>query len=124
MSDKYGPNTPVVEAHVKICAGLTVEQAHSMILAWDVTPGDLWLGAQNVAWLAARRVSRQDAWNATVHALDDALHQAAWNATVHGATRAALDVATALVVRDRIRVETFETLAAPWASVMGRTWDE
>jgi hypothetical protein len=65
------------------------------------------------AWAlgAAQGAARDVAWSAARDVAWDVARDVAWGA------------AWALVVRDLITPEQFDTLTGPWVSVMGRTWE-
>ena len=118
MSDRYGPQTTEIEALLDRVRNLTDDEAQALADAWDA----VW-DACDAAWVAACA----DAWDAWVAAWDAAWD--AWDAIwdVCDATRATRDVVLALVVRDLIGQHGFtqthyDTLVAPWESVMGTEW--
>ena len=100
--EALGPNGAEVVAFLDLLPTLTRTQ-------WDAAGDAAWLtargAARDAAWGAARRAARDAAWNAAW----DAARVAAWNA----ARVATLDAAGALVVRDLITAEQFDTLTAP-----------
>jgi hypothetical protein len=61
---------------------------------WDAA----WEDAERAAWSSPWRLGREKAWTVAWYAL------------------------LALFVRDRVSQQHFETLVAPWESVMGKTW--
>ena len=82
--------------------------------------------ASPAAAKAARREHRQAAWSGARDAAQHAVRMAAGGVAPSQAGRAledfadfAAEAATALVVRDLISDEDYETLTFPWASVMG-----
>ena len=80
--------------------------------AWDAAWDAAWAAARDAAWAAARNAARYAAWAAARDAARTAARTAAGNA--------ARDAARALVVRDRLAQEHYETLTRPWASVIGK----
>jgi hypothetical protein len=90
-----GPNGQQVAALIVQADTVTPEQARQLRSACDAAWYAAWDAARYVAWGAARYAAWYAAWGA------------------------AGDVACAYVVRDRISVEHFTTLAGPWISVMG-----
>ena len=108
-----GPNGAEVERFIESCRTVTDEQAERLDAAWDAA----WDAARDAATLVA-------AWDAARGAAWDAAWGAAALVAARGATLvAAWDAARALVVRDLITDEQFDTITYPWVSVMGRTWE-
>lgn len=94
----YGPNHEQVAALIERAAGMTDEQAKALAVVWDT--------ARDTSWDNARDAARAAAWDSTQVAAWAAAWDAVWDATI------------ALVVRDLISPEHFDTLYGPWASVM------
>jgi hypothetical protein len=103
-----GPNGEDVARLIESARTITPEQAERLRAAWNAALD----AARYVAWAAARAA-----------ALLAVFHAAARHAAWHAAWYAAWYAALALVVRDLITPEHFDTLTAPWVSVMGRTWE-
>ena len=79
--------------------------------------------AWDAAWYAARAAARDAARYAARDAAMAAARDAAWYAAGDAArddSNAAADAAGALVVRDCLPQEHYETLTRPWASVIGK----
>jgi hypothetical protein len=109
MSEKYGPNTAQVEAYLAILPTLTAGQwVAARDAAWVVRRARV--AAWDAAWDAARDASRDASWDATRDAAWVAARDAAW---VVRRARDAARAAEALVVRDLITPEHFDTLTAP-----------
>jgi hypothetical protein len=102
-----GPNGEQVAALLERASQLTTGDVQRLATAWDA--------AWNAAWVAARDA----VWNAARNAARDAARVAARDAAWDVARDAAWDAARALVVRDLLVGEHFETLTRPWVSVMG-----
>ena len=71
-----------------------------------------WTASMTAAWDAAMEAAGDAAMDAAMEAAGDAAGNAAWNA--------AYDAAEALVLRDFLAQEHYETLTRPWASVIGK----
>jgi hypothetical protein len=84
--------------------------------ARDAARNAAWNAARNAALDAALDAARDTARNAAWNAARDAARNAAWNA----AWNAARDAAAALVVRDLITTDEYDTLTRPWRQVIGR----
>lgn len=92
--EALGPNGEEVAAFLELLPTLTSTQ-------WGA------------AWDAAREVARGAARYAAEEAAGDAARYAAWGAAGDAAWDTAWDAACALVVRDLITTEQFDTLTAP-----------
>ena len=107
-----GPQGAEVAALIDRChhlAGGDLERlAAARISAWGAT--------RISAWDATRGAARDAAWGAARAAAWGATRGAAWDA----AWGAAWDAARALIVRDAISREHYNTLTRPWASVIGK----
>ena len=86
-----GPNGEAVAALIERCRTLTADEVGRLDAAWNAALN----AARNAAWYAAWNAARNAAW------------YAAWNA------------ARALVTRDLITPDQFQTLAGPWIEVIG-----
>lgn len=114
MTAKYGPNTAQVEAFLALLPSLTVEQweaARGVATTWSASARtSAWAAVEETPLTDAADTAREAAWNT---AWDTAYTgDAAWE-TVWDAGYAA-DAALALVVRDLISREDFDTLTAPF----------
>ena len=87
----YGPQTIEIEALIEKIKCVTEKQAVELKSAWDAN----WNTAWEAAWIIAREAAR---------------NAGRW---------AARDAVLALLVKDKISVEDFDTLYGPWKSVMG-----
>jgi hypothetical protein len=103
-----GPNGREVAALIDRAGRLTPEEAELLYGVW----GARWNAAGNAAWDVAGGAARNAAWVAAGNAASNA----AGNAAAGVAARIA---ASALVVRDLITLEHFDTLYGPWESVIG-----
>ncbi|MHB1701334.1 MAG: hypothetical protein ACYCSN_14580 [Acidobacteriaceae bacterium] len=105
---KYGPQTPEIEALIAKIRSLTHEQAKALDDAWD--------DARNDAWYAVRYDASYAARDAAWYAARDAAWDAPWYT--------ARDAILALLVRDLITPEQFDLLYGPWKSVMEKEKEE
>ena len=76
---------------------------------WDLTPEEA----------SALRAARDAAWGAAREAAGEAARDAAWYAALNAARDAVLDVVMAVLVRDLITPEQYDTLTGPWRTVTG-----
>ena len=111
MSDRFGPNTAQVEAFLGVLRGLSGEQVETARADWDA--------ARDADWYAARDAARDAARGPALVAARAAARDTVWDA-VWGP---AWDAAVALVVRDLISQEHFDTLTAPMRAA-GVNFDE
>ena len=126
-SAALGPQGPLLVKLFEQARNVTPEQLRALGAAggaaWDAARDAAGGAARDAAGGAARDAARDAAggaardaaWDAARGAARDAAGGAAWDA----ARDAAWDAAWALVVRDLITAEQYETLAGPWISVMG-----
>ena len=95
---------------------LAGDKLRDLAAAWRATGYAARYAAGNAAryavWDAARDAALAAAWSAARYA--------AWRAARYAARHATYDAAWALVVRDRLPQEHYETLTRPWASVIGK----
>jgi len=134
----FGPNGEAVAALLERAWHLTADEADRLRTAWDAAWGATrdaaWGATRDATMDATRDATRDAAWDAawaatrgatrgatrdatrdaTRGATRDATRDAAWGAT-RGAAR---DAALALIVRDLISEEHFNTLYGPWVSVI------
>lgn len=94
----FGPQGVEVAALIERAGRLTHDEAHALHAAWGA------------AWGAARGAARG--------AAGDAARGAAWGAAWDAARDAAWDAAIALLTRDLISPEHFDTLYGPWRQVI------
>jgi hypothetical protein len=112
--EALGPNGEVLAALVERVSRLTVDEVRDLRAAW----GSSWGAARGGAWGAARGA----AWGAAWGGARGGAWGAAWGAArggARGAARgAAWDAALALLTRDLISEDHFNTLYGPWAKVI------
>ena len=110
-----GPQAAQVVALIARAATLTPDEARRLRAAWDAARGAArgaaWDAARDAAWDAARGAARDAVWDAAWHAARDAT----WGAVRYAAWYAAC----ALVARDLISTEHYDTLTTPWRTVIG-----
>ena len=112
-TDALGPQGVQVAALIERSRRLAADDLQRLTAEWPAA----W-AARDVAWEAAtdaaRDAARDAAWEAAWEAATDAARDAAW-----GAAWVARDVALALVVRDLISTEDYDTLTLPWRQTIG-----
>ena len=79
--------------------------------ARDASGNATWYAARDAAWTAARDAARNAAWYAARDAARDAARYAARSA--------AMEAVEALVARDCLAREHYETLSRPWRTTVG-----
>ena len=94
----FGPQGEQVASLIDRAGRLTADEANSLYAAWDAARA----AARAAARPAAREAARDAAWDP------------AWPA--------ARDAAWALIVRDLITPDQFDTLTRPWVQVINPTW--
>ena len=104
--EALGPNGVEVVAFLELLPTLTSTQ-------WDATCDATWDAAWDATWDAARDATWDAARKAVWVAVWDAVWVAAWDAARDAAWDASRKAACALVVRDLITTELFDTLTAP-----------
>ena len=112
-----GPNGEAVAALIKRARRVTSREAQALAQAWEAAWGAAREAAWGAAWEAAWGAAREAAWGAA----REAAWGAAWGAAGGAAGGAVGYAAWALVVRDLISREDFDTLYGPWASVMEKS---
>jgi hypothetical protein len=109
-----GPNGETVAALIERARTITPDEAERLNAAWNAARDAARSAARSAARYAVRSAARDAAW--------DAARYAAWNAARdaarYAAWYAARDATLALVVKDLITPDQFNTLYGPWASVM------
>ena len=100
----FGPQGEQVVALLERAGALTKQEVNSLIAA----RGAAWAAAWAAARDAARDAARAAAWDAAWAAAWDAAWAAAWGSI------------GALVVRDLITTEDYDTLTLPWRRIVGR----
>ena len=131
-TEALGPQGEHVAAFISSIRAITGSAAERLALAWDAARDATrdatrdaardaaWAATWYAVWDAVRYATRDAAWDAT----RDAAWAATWYATrdaVRDATwNAARDATLALLVRDLITTEQYDTLTRPWASVIGK----
>jgi hypothetical protein len=126
-----GPNGEAVAALIDRCRTLTDDEIRRWDAARDAAWYAAWYAARDAAGDAAGEAAWEAAWYAARDAAWDAAREAAWDAAGDAAREAAWEAARyaaryaawALLVRDLITAEQFDTLTGPWVAVMGRTWE-
>lgn len=110
--EAFGPQGVHVVALIESARNLTADQASSLRTARDAAG----YVARSAAWDAARDAAGYAAgyaaWDAAQYAAGYVAWDAAWDAAGH--------VARALIVRDLITTEQYDTLTLPWRKVVGR----
>ena len=96
---KYGPQTEEIEALIGKISGMTRKQAVDLEDVWD----------------AVWNIVRDAPWDATWEAAWNDAREAVWNWAVWDAI---WETVVALLVRDSISAEHFDTLYGPWKSAM------
>ena len=108
--EALGPNGVGVAAFLELLPTLTRAQ-------WSATWEATWEATRDATWEATRDAAREAAWAAAWDAAWAAARDAAWEATWEAARDAAWDATRdatwALVMRDLITTEQFDTLTAP-----------
>lgn len=114
---KYGPNTAEVERLLAVLRTATPEDQRACNRACAGVPDDVWDHSMKRARDACRDVAepRHDEWAAVCDAFDP---------EVVAFMGVYVDAAWALMVRDQIDPDDFETLVGPVAAVFGRCWEE
>jgi len=135
-----GPQGQLVAAHIERARHLSADDCRQLAAAGSVARGAAWTtartaaltaagsvagtatwtAARGAAWTTARTAALTAAWDAALTAVRTAVRDAALTAA-QDATWAAI---AALLVRDLITDEWFDSLTGPWRSVMGPTWEE
>ena len=107
-----GPQGEHVAALIERASVLTEDEVERLAAAWVATKDAAWGVAWGAAWAAAWTVGRNAAW--------DAAWAAAWTVGRVAAWVAARDAGRALVARDLISSEGYDTLTLPWRRAIGR----
>jgi len=126
-----GPQAAQVAALIGRVAAITEDEARRLRAAQNASWYAAWGAAQDAAWYAVWYAARDAAWNAVRDAAWNAVRDAerdavrsatryaawgaAWSATRHSVWGAAC----ALVTRDLISTEHYDTLTTPWRTVIG-----
>ena len=98
-----GPQGVHVAALIERARHLTLDEVRALA----PVRGDAWVAARDAAWVAAWDAASDAAWDAAI----DVARTAAWVA--------ARDTAGALVVRDLLTAEDYDTLTRPWREAIG-----
>ena len=119
----FGPQGEHVAALLDRIASLTrggIERLNTVRKAARVAARD---AARDAAWdavrVAARDAARDAAWNAAWDAAWDAARDAARDAAWGAARGAARDAAVALLTRETLAPEYYETLTRHWRTIIG-----
>ena len=114
-----GPQSAQIATLIARAATLTPDEARRLRAAWadggGAAWGAAWDAARDAAWGAAWDAARDAAWDAARGAARGAARDAVWDA----ARDAVWDAARALIVRDLISTEHYDTLTTPWRTVIG-----
>jgi hypothetical protein len=108
--EAFGPNGAAVAAFVERCKKLTPDEARKLDAAGDAALYAAWYAARGAAWYAAWDA----AGDAALYAAWYAARGAAGDAARGAAGAAARGAAGALLVKDKITPEQFDTLTKPW----------
>ena len=114
---KYGPQTAEIEALFAQVKTITPEQARALSDAVVVRSQELWR-ALEAARITLRGAGREVMWSAALDVVRDALVDDVWGTVPEVAVVAVHDALAALLVRDQITPEQFDTLYAPWAWIV------
>ncbi len=114
---KYGPQTAEVEALFEQVRTITPEQARALSDAVVVRSKEPW-GVLDTARIALRGARREAMWSEALDVVRDALVDDVWGTVPEVAVVAVHDALAALLVRDQITPEQFDTLYAPWAWIV------
>ena len=111
LAATFGPNWETVVRLIRRVADMTQPE----VAAWDAA----WDAAWGAAWVAAEVAARDAAWDAAWGAAWVASGDAAWDAALVAAEVAAC----AVVMRDLITNDHYQTLTAPIRTAIGSDWD-
>ena len=122
-----GPQGEYVAALIDRSRRLTGAEAVQLGTAEDAAWDAAWDAARDAAWGAARAAAWDAAWDAAGavagaaagDAAGDAARDAGWGAAWDAAWDVGWGAAGALVVRDLIRTEHYDTFTRPWRTVIG-----
>ena len=117
--EALGPQGEAAAALIGRARRLTADELDSLAAAWDAAWDAAWAAARAAAWAAARAAAWDAAWDAAWVAVRVAAWDAAWDAARVAAWAAAWDAARALVVRDLITTDQYDTLTRTWREVIG-----
>ena len=109
-----GPNGQEVATLIARTGRLTADELRSLAAAAGAARIAAWSAAGSAVWDAARDAAGIAAVDAAVDAVGYAVGYAVWNA----ARIAAVDAVVALLARDLITTEQFETLYGPWRKAL------
>jgi len=101
------------------CAALYAAWPASRAAAWDTTQEATWRAARGAAWDTTQEATWRAAWDASRDASRDAAWRASRDASWFAAWDASWYAACALVARDLISTEHYDTLTTPWRTVIG-----
>jgi hypothetical protein len=133
-----GPNGEAVTTFIERCRTLTPEQMARLTAAWEAAwnaalaaareaareaaRGAAWTAAWDAACDAAREAAREAAWEAAWDAAWAAARSAATGAARGAAWDAACDAARAILVRDLITPELYDSLVQPFRDAGLEEW--
>ena len=112
----FGPQGAHVVALLERARHLTLDEARALAPVWDDALADALGDASDAAWDAAESAALAATLAATLTAALAAVEEAA---ALGDALYAVRDAAGALVVRDLITTEDYDTLTRPWRTVIG-----
>ena len=114
---KYGPPTAEIEALFEQVKTITPEKARALSDAVVVRSEEPWR-ALEVARITLRGARREAMWSKALDVVREALVDEVWGTVPEVAVVAVHDALAALLVRDQITTEQFDTLYAPWAWIV------
>ena len=100
-----------VKQHLELCKGLVPDQITALGKEW----GQYWYGQWD------KRAVIRYRGRLYMESIAKDVSKVQFEEFIGGA---AYDVVVALAAKDRLLEEEFEDLVAPWAVVMGRTWEK
>ena len=111
----FGPQGAHVVALIERARRLTPDEVSALEDAWDA----MLVAARDAAWDAAWVAARDVAEDAALDAAEDAAWDAVRDAAEDAAWDAVRDAAGALVVRDVITTDHYDTLTRAWRTTIG-----
>ena len=122
-TEALGPQGEHVAALIRSIPDITSTATERVALArnaaLDATLDAAWYAAWDATRNATLDATRDAAWNATLDATWNATRNATLDATRDATWNATLDAAWALLVRDLISTEHYDTLTRPWRTAIG-----
>ena len=118
-----GPQAAQVAALIARAATLTEDEARRLRTAWDAVLYAARCAALYAAWPASRAAAwdatQEATWGAARDATRGASRFASWRASRFAAWDASWYAACALVARDLVSTEHYDTLTTPWRTAIG-----